>query len=108
MTKLLLTLTNKMVAYKAYMPFIKDGAIFVPTTVVFKLGDEVEVVINLKELNKSINVMGPVVWITPPASRTREGVGIRFVGESGVEAKKMLATYLAGLPAKAKQETYTL
>ena len=108
MTRLLFTLSSKIVAYKAYMPFIKDGAIFVPTTIPFKLGDEVEVVITLKELNKSITVVGPVIWITPPVSRTREGVGVRFTGENGVEAKKNIETYLAGLPNKHKQETYTL
>jgi len=108
LTKLLLTLANRAVAYKAYMPFIQDGGIFVPTTIHFKLGDKVEIVIGLKELNKSITVIGSVVWLTPPASRTREGVGVRFSGSEGVEAQKVIETYLAGMGNKNKTDTYTL
>ncbi len=56
MTKLLLTLANRAVAYKAYMPFIQDGGIFVPTTIHFKLGDKVLRIINVH--NAALTFLG--------------------------------------------------
>ena len=36
-----LTIKDKGALYAAYMPFIKNGGIFVPTTREYKLGDEI-------------------------------------------------------------------
>ena len=36
-----LTIRDKAVLYSAYMPFIKNGGLFVPTNKSYEIGDEV-------------------------------------------------------------------
>ena len=38
---LTLTIKDKSALYLAYMPFIKNGGLFIPTNSSYKLGDEV-------------------------------------------------------------------
>ncbi|QVM87777.1 PilZ domain-containing protein [Pseudomonas lalucatii] len=64
-----LTIKDKSVLYAAYMPFIKNGGLFIPTNKSYKLGDEVFMLLNLMDEPEKIPVAGKVVWITPRAPR---------------------------------------
>lgn len=44
-----LTIKDKSVLYAAYMPFIKNGGLFIPTNKSYKLGDEVFMLLNLMD-----------------------------------------------------------
>lgn len=44
-----LTIKDKSVLYAAYMPFIRNGGLFIPTNKNYKLGDEVFMLLNLME-----------------------------------------------------------
>ena len=44
-----LTIKDKAVLYAAYMPFIKNGGLFIPTNKQYKLGEEVFLLLNLME-----------------------------------------------------------
>ena len=55
--------------YAAYMPFIKNGGLFIPTNKSYKLGDEVFMLLNLMDEQEKIPVAGKVVWITPKGPR---------------------------------------
>lgn len=41
-----LTIRDKAVLYAAYMPFIKNGGLFIPTNKSYSLGDEVFMLLN--------------------------------------------------------------
>lgn len=41
-----LTIKDKSVLYAAYMPFIRNGGLFIPTNKNYKLGDEVFMLLN--------------------------------------------------------------
>ncbi len=64
-----LTIKDKSVLYAAYMPFIRNGGLFIPTNKNYKLGDEVFMLLNLMEEPEKIPVAGKVVWITPKGAR---------------------------------------
>ncbi len=92
-----LTIRDKAVLYAAYMPFIINGGLFIPTNKTYGLGDEVFMLLNLMDESEKIPVAGKVVWITPRGAQgTRAaGIGVQFSGEDESAAKK-IETYLAG------------
>ena len=103
-----LTIKDKAVLYAAYMPFIKNGGIFFPTTKTYKLGEEVFVLLTLMEEPDKIPVAGKVVWITPRGAggNRAQGIGIQFSDQDDT-ARRKIETYLAG-SEKSDRPTHTL
>ncbi len=66
----------------SYMPFIKDGGLFIPTSQSFILGDKVIVNLQLPGKNEALHIEGSVVWIIPAISlyHVVSGIGIQFTG----------------------------
>ncbi len=88
---------DKAALYSAYMPFVKGGGLFVPTTRKCKLGEEVFVLLTLMDDPERIPVTGKVVWINPRQQGMRAaGIGIQLSGEEGDKARRKIETYLAG------------
>lgn len=92
-----LTIRDKAVLYAAYMPFVQNGGLFIPTNKSYSLGDEVFMLLNLMDEPEKIPVAGKVVWITPRGAQGNRaaGIGVQFSGEDDTAAKK-IETYLAG------------
>jgi type IV pilus assembly protein PilZ len=66
----------------SYMPFIKEGGLFVPTTERFILGDLIDIDLQLPNKEMPLRINGKVVWLTPKSAvhHVIEGVGVQFVG----------------------------
>jgi Tfp pilus assembly protein PilZ len=62
---LTLSIKDKGALYQAYLPFVKNGGIFVPTNTAYRFGDEVFVLLSLLEEPEKIPVVGRVIWKTP-------------------------------------------
>ena len=62
-----LTIKDKSVLYAAFMPFIKNGGLFIPTNKSYKLGDEVFMLLNLMDEPEKIPVAGK--WSGSPQGR---------------------------------------
>lgn len=92
-----LTIKDKSVLYAAYMPFIKDGGLFIPTSKQYKLGDEVFMLLKLMDEPEKIPVAGKVVWITPKGAQGNKaaGIGIQFTSSDNI-ARDKIETFLAG------------
>lgn len=92
-----LTIRDKAVLYAAYMPFIKNGGLFIPTNKTYGLGDEVFMLLNLMDESEKIPVAGKVVWITPKGAQGNRaaGIGVQFDSDDDV-ANRKIETYLAG------------
>ena len=60
-----LNIREKAALYAAYMPFLKGGGIFIPTSRDYRLGEEVFMLLSLMDDPNRIAVQGKVVWITP-------------------------------------------
>jgi type IV pilus assembly protein PilZ len=77
---LTLTIKDKSALYLAYMPFIKNGGLFIPTNSSYKLGDEVFMLLNVMGEEEKIPVAGRVIWITPKGAQGKRtaGIGVQF------------------------------
>lgn len=104
-----LAIKEKAALYAAYMPFIKGGGLFVPTTRVAKLGDEIYALVSLLEDPTRLPIPGKVVWITPVGSPGRgQGIGIQFSSnEAGEQARARIENLIGGA-LKAARPTHTL
>ncbi|MGB1140211.1 MAG: PilZ domain-containing protein, partial [Halioglobus sp.] len=60
-----LTIKDKAVLYSAYMPFLENGGLFVPTNKPYDIGDEVFMLLTLMDEAEKIPISGKVVWVTP-------------------------------------------
>ncbi|MFQ3266162.1 MAG: type IV pilus assembly protein PilZ [Colwellia sp.] len=67
--------------YLAFMPFLKEGGLFVRTPRQYDLGDEVELNILLPDALEESIVHGEVCWLTPVGAQngTPPGVGVTFI-----------------------------
>lgn len=106
---LTLSIKDKSALYVAYMPFVKNGGLFIPTPKSYKLGDEVFILLTLMDSSEKLPVAGKVVWITPQGAHGRRaaGIGVQFsVQDKGMTQKK-IETYLAGALG-ADRPTHTM
>lgn len=103
-----LTIKDKAVLYAAYMPFVNNGGLFIPTSKSYKLGDEVFMLLSLMDESEKIPVAGKVVWITPKGAQGNKaaGIGVQFTDANNVASGK-IETYLAGMLGSDKP-THTM
>lgn len=95
---LTLTIKDKSALYLAYMPFIKNGGLFIPTTTEYRLGDEIFMLLSLMEEEEKIPVAGKVIWLTPEGSQGKRmvGIGVQFSDQDQGGTQRKIESYLAG------------
>ncbi|PCJ19038.1 MAG: pilus assembly protein PilZ [Gammaproteobacteria bacterium] len=103
-----LTIKDKAVLYAAYMPFVTNGGLFIPTNKQYRLGDEVFLLLNLMDEAEKIPVAGKIIWITPKGAQgTRAtGIGVQF-NDQDDSARSKIETYLAGA-LQSDRPTHTM
>ncbi len=89
---------DKPALFAAYMPFVKNGGLFITTNKTYRLGDEVFMVIYLLD-NPRMPVAGKVVWVTPMgASGNRlPGIGVQFSEQDHGNTRNVIESVLAGV-----------
>ncbi len=104
-----LTIRDKSSLYASYMPFIKNGALFIPTAKAYKLGDEVFMLLTLMENKEKLPVAGKVVWITPVGAQANKtaGIGVQFSELDNGATRNKIETQLAGA-LKSDRQTHTM
>jgi type IV pilus assembly protein PilZ len=104
-----LTIKDKNALYAAYMQFVKNGGLFIPTTKQYKLGDEVFMLLTLMDEAERLPVAGKIIWITPVGSEGNRaaGIGVQFSDQDGGAARNKIEGYLAGA-LKSDRPTHTL
>ena len=104
---LTLNIKDKSALYISYMPFIKNGGLFIPTNKQYKLGDEVFILLTLMEGAERLPVAGKVVWLTPRAAqgKRQQGIGVQFSPQDNGETQKKIEMFLAGLPTDRPTHT---
>jgi type IV pilus assembly protein PilZ len=94
-----LNINSKSALYAAYMPFLNNGGLFVPTPKTYNLGDEVFMLLQLMDDPTRHPVAGRVVWVTPPGAQGGKtpGVGGQFSDdEAGKGLRGRIEQILAG------------
>lgn len=104
-----LAIKEKAALYAAYMPYLRNGGIFVPTNRPYKLGDEVYLILTIMDDPTKYPIAGRVVWISPAGGTARTpGIGVHFPGdESGIAARRRIEEVL-GAAIKSGRQTHTI
>ncbi|MFI4938949.1 MAG: PilZ domain-containing protein [Burkholderiales bacterium] len=105
-----LPIKEKAALFAAYMPFLTNGGIFVPTSKTYKLGDEIYLILTLMTDVTKYPIAGKIVWITPPGANNSkaQGIGVHFsADESGQRVKQRIEEML-GAALGSSRATHTL
>jgi type IV pilus assembly protein PilZ len=105
-----LAIKEKAALYAAYMPFLKNGGMFVPTNKAYKIGDEVYLILSLMDDPNKYPIAGKVAWITPAGANNSkaQGIGVQFpADETGQRARSRIEEIL-GAALRSSRATHTL
>ncbi|OAI09715.1 pilus assembly protein PilZ [Methylomonas lenta] len=93
-----LSIKDKNALFAAYMPFIKNGGLFIPTKREYEMGEEVFMLLNLMEETERLPIAGKIIWKTPLGAEgyRTPGIGVQFSDQDGGMARNKIETYLAG------------
>ena len=99
-----LTVKDKNALYLAYMPYVVNGGLFVPTDNSYQMGDEVFMLLQLMDEEEKIPVAGKVIWITPKGAQGKRtaGIGVQFSDQDQGDTQKKIENYLAGSTTEDK------
>jgi len=90
-----------------YMPYIKNGALFIPTEKQYRLNDLLAISIKLFDDVEEYKISGKVVWITPKFSQDSrpQGIGIQFLNKEARVLRDKIENLLAGSNDKNDSST---
>ena len=102
-----LEIKDKYTLYTSYMPYLKNGGLFIATKKAFELGDEIFIILTLLEDPEQIPVSGKVVWITPTGAQGNKSPGIGVQFRDNGAARNKIETLLGGA-LKSDRQTDTM
>src|SRR3546814_15503642 len=93
----------------AYMPFVKNGGLFIPTNKDYHLGDDIFMLLTLMDNPERLPVAGKVIWVTPRGAQNKrvQGVGVQFSTQDSGTTQKKIEGLLAGALG-ADRPTHTM
>ena len=96
--------------YAAYMDWMSEGGVFVPTERPHRLGDDVYVLLKLPDDPQMHPFVGKVVWVTPARSAHQrlQGVGVRFTDSDDARQLKIKIETSLGIQLGSDRPTQTL
>jgi type IV pilus assembly protein PilZ len=105
-----LPIREKSALYAAYMPFLTNGGIFVPSNKAYKIGDEIYLILTLMDDPTKYPVAGKIAWITPAGANNNkaQGVGVQFSGDESGQRLKQRIEELLGAALGSSRATHTL
>ncbi|HEV7618582.1 MAG TPA: PilZ domain-containing protein [Burkholderiaceae bacterium] len=105
-----LAIKEKAALYAAYMPFLANGGIFVPTNKTYKIADEIYLILSLMEDTSKYPVAGKVAWVTPAGANNNkaQGIGVHFPGDESGQRVKQRIEELLGAALGSSRATHTL
>lgn len=95
--------------YAAYMPYVQNGGLFIPTNKTYRLGDEVFMLLSLMEDGERLPVAGKIIWMTPSGAQGNRatGVGVQFSPQDKGVTRSKIETHLAA-SLKSERITHTM
>lgn len=105
-----LNIREKAALYAAYMPFLKGGGIFIPTSRQYAMGEEVFMLLSLMDDPNRLAVQGKVVWLTPEGvqgNRT-QGIGVQFTLDDTGAAARATIEKILGETLASTRPTHTM
>lgn len=104
-----IAIKDKQALYMSYMPYVKNGGLFVPTKKEYNLGDEMFLLVKIMEEPDPVQISGKVVWISPPGAlgNRPRGVGVQFTGDTAKNAANLIESKL-GASISLTRATHTM
>jgi len=104
-----LSIKDKASLYASYMPYVKNGGLFIPTNKKYTLGDEVFMLLTLMNDTERLPIAGKIIWISPAGSQGNRatGIGVQFSPQDKGTTRNKIETHLAGA-MKADRITHTM
>lgn len=104
-----IAIKDKQALYMSYMPYVKDGGLFVPTKKDYDLGDELFLLVKVIDEPDQLQISGRVVWISPPGAlgNRPRGVGVQFTGDTARKAASLIENRL-GATISLTRSTHTM
>lgn len=105
-----LAIKEKAALYAAYMPFLKNGGIFIPTNKSYKIADEIYLILSLMEDSSKYPVAGKVAWVTPAGANNNkaQGIGVHFPEDESGQRVNLRIQELLGAAIGSSRATHTL
>lgn len=105
-----LPIREKSALYAAYIPFLQNGGIFVPSTKPYKLGDEIYLILTLMDDPTKYPIAGKIAWITPAGANNNkvQGIGVQFSADESGQRIKQRIEELLGAALGSSRATHTL
>ncbi|MEW5837855.1 MAG: PilZ domain-containing protein [Pseudomonadota bacterium] len=100
---------DKATLYASYMPFLKNGGMFLPGQTRLRMGQEIFLVLSMMNNPEKARVAARVVWINPPGAQGGRpaGAGVQFLEADNGMTRAKIENYLAG-SLHSEQRTYTI
>jgi type IV pilus assembly protein PilZ len=105
-----LNISSRSALYAAFMPYLVNGGLFIPTNKPYEVGDEVFMLLSLMDDPTRIPVSGRVAWITPANAQNGkiQGIGVHFnPDDAGREVRRKIEGVL-GSTLTSNRPTHTL
>ncbi len=104
-----LNIKDKTALYAAYMPYVNNGGLFIPTGKNYSLGDEVFMLLSLMDDKDRLPVAGKIIWVTPQGAQNNKsaGIGVQFSTQDNGTTRNKIEGYLAGA-LQADRPTHTM
>jgi type IV pilus assembly protein PilZ len=105
-----LVIRTRGALYAAWIPLLRGGGIFVPSTREHRLGEDVLILLSLLDEAARIPIQGHVAWINPvhAASNRPQGFGVQLQdNDTCRELRKRIETVLGGA-LQSTRLTHTL
>ena len=105
-----LNIREKAALYAAYMPFLKGGGIFIPTSRPYVLGEEVFMLLSLMDDPNKYPIAGKVAWITPAGANNNkaQGIGVHFPADETGQRARLRIEEILGAALRSSRATHTL
>jgi type IV pilus assembly protein PilZ len=105
-----LPIKEKAALYAAYMPFLANGGIFVPTNKPYKVGDDIYLILTLMDDPAKYPIAGKIAWVTPAGANNNkaQGIGVHFSADESGQRVKHRIEELLGAALRSTRATHTL
>lgn len=105
-----LAIKEKAALFAAYMPFLKNGGIFVPTNKTYRLGEEIYLILTLLDDPNKYPIGGKVAWITPAGAGNNksQGIGVHFPEDESGTRIRLRVEELLGAAVRSSRATHTI
>jgi len=105
-----LSIKERTALFAAYMPYLKHGGLFIPTSRLHQMGDQVYMLLSLMDDPTKLPLSGKVVWITPAGAQgnRQQGIGVQFDNSESSSIVRNKIELILGNAMKATRQTHTM